>query len=82
MCGYAITTMAFAIASLIARYTAGDPDASSALRLVAQSVPATLPASRASPNASAPVINSVRNKRFRPRATSARMSRTRAQTTC
>ena len=65
--------------SLKSLSASGAPPVYLAVRLADQSVPATRPASIANPNANPPAINSVKNRRFRPRATSARMSRRIAQ---
>ncbi len=81
MCGEAITTMAVAIARRIARYTGGACDVPMPFRLEGQSVPATSPASKDRPSAKAPASSSVRNSRFRPRATSAKSSRRTAHPT-
>ena len=74
--GEAMTTTAVARASRTARYTGGAPDAATALTLSDQSVPASHPASSATPTASAPASTCSNSRGLRPRANSASASST------
>ena len=74
-----MTTTAVANASRTATYTGGEPDAASARRLSDQSVPASRPATNATPNASAPAPSSSTSRRLRPRANRARTTSTSVQ---